>query len=290
MPPVVAPGTQRTRLRRESRVQCGTGPQRRTGAFGIVRQGLGTAQMTAQRALVVLGCQHGASGNMVQLDPPARPPQCPRRRERVQGERLGCAGVVLGERPTAGLVVNDDERTVTVVEPVDPSGQGQPFGAGGHLAFHPHRFTRRIKAGHVPPDHLSRPLPPANRLVAVPPAVGYPPEADEMRRTGRGTACQRLVPPGSQGVVHAGAHRVVGPRRAFRWRRAVQVGHPVTARAISEGGKFRRRAHEKSPRHTVQLQLVHDMILSLGHQPATTGPRQPARYHRPTAATMSIQR
>ncbi len=272
MPPIVAPGTQLTRRRRKRRVRRGAGAKRLARALGVVRQGFGAAQLAAQRRLVVLGRQHVAGGNMMQLNPPARPTQRLRRRERVQGERLGGSRIVIGERTAAGLVVDDNKLTVTIVEPVDPPGQRQPFGACGYLAFHRHRFGGRIKPSHIALHHLRCPLPPAKRLIDVPPAVQQPPEADEMRGASWGTARQRLVPPGPQGLVHAGTHRVVSPRRALRRCRAVQVCHPVPARAVGKGGKLRRRAHEKSPRHAVQLQLVHDMILSLGrwHTAAAT--------------------
>ena len=83
------------------------------------------------------------------------------------------------------------------------------------------------------------------------------PGALEQRGQRLGTAPvggQRI--PVLQGGVHAGAERVVRPRRALGWGRPVDVGVAVATRAVRVRAELARGADEQPLRHALEAELL----------------------------------
>ena len=136
----------------------------------LVRRGafrcdvLGPAQLPGQRFVRVLPGEDPASRQMMQLDPPARPPHHPPGRERIQSQRQGRPSVVHAEHVPAGLVVHHHELARTawlepVIQAVDPAGDRDQVGPSRHRALHPDRLVCRVQPGHVGLHHAPRPGP-----------------------------------------------------------------------------------------------------------------------------------
>ena len=233
--------------------------------------------------------QHPPGRQVVQLDGVAGAAQHPARGYRVEREGHRGPRVVDGQQATAGLVVDHDEfalgrpgpghrRAVAwltgvlgpgvpggpVVQAVDPAGDRDQVGLGRDGPFHPGRLAVGIEPGHVVLDHR----PGAAQVLRALGVIGIPvgePAAREQRagRLGRPFLPVQPPPPG-QRVVHAGAQAVVRPRRALRWRRPVQVRHPVPSRAIQPGPQPARRARVQPPRHSLEAKLFHATIVAHG--------------------------
>ena len=118
--------------------------------FRLVGDLLRPPQLALQRLVGVLEHVHVAGGQVMQLDPNAAPSQRRGRRDRVQRERHRAAGVVDRQRTPAGLVVDDDQFAIAVVEPVDPTGEREPRGAGSDRPLDTQRLMTGIERGNIP--------------------------------------------------------------------------------------------------------------------------------------------
>ena len=244
---------------------AGPEPLVRYGA--LLGDGFGAAQLAGQRLLAVLPGEDPAGWQMMEFNPPAGPPHHPLGRERVERERQRRPGVVHAEHVPAGLVVHHHKvagpcRPTPVIQAVDPPGHGDQVGSGRHRALHPDGLAGRVQAAHVGLHEAPGPAPVAGRLLRVGEAVREPALLEQTTRGGHGPLPARQPPPSGQRVVHARAEAVVRPRRALAGRRAVQVAHPVPARALQPGAEPGRRAGVKPPRHTFEAELLPALLLS----------------------------
>ena len=103
-------------------------------------------QVSGQRLGRVLVADHLVARQVVQLDLDARAAEGPGRRQGVERQRQRAADVEHGQRPPAGLVVDDHQlaaavRAEPVVEPVDPAGQREHLGAGRHRPLDAQRLV-----------------------------------------------------------------------------------------------------------------------------------------------------
>ena len=237
----------------------------------------------------------------MQLDPQARLPQHPARGQRVQRQGHRAAGVINGQAAPPGLVVHDDQlggwgcggpgggsrrhgsrRHGPAVQPVDAAGERNELGAGGDGALHPGGLGRGVQAGHVGLHQLAGPGPLAGGLHRVGEPVGQPAAFQQVPGGRHGAPGQWQPPPAGQGVVHAGPHAVVRPGRPLRRLRAVQVRHPVPARAVQPVGQPGRGARVQPPRHALETELFHRRL-----SPPRNRPQQNAPWGRPTPRSRS---
>jgi hypothetical protein len=205
----------------------------RVGAPQVGRDRLGLAHLGDQRVVRVGVRDHRAGRHVVQLHPHAAPPEHLPHRRGIQGQRQRGAGILVGERASAGLVVDDDELAAAVIEPVDPPEEGQLLGLEGGGALDADGHPRGIDPAQVCRDLLAHPLPPylALPLVAEPqadPALSHEPAAG-LRGAWGG------IPPVAQRVVRAHPDRRVRALRPGWGPRPVEVGEPIPTRAVQPG-------------------------------------------------------
>jgi pimeloyl-ACP methyl ester carboxylesterase len=281
MRPVVAPATARPWPGREHLVQPAVGLpgpvlQVRSGAFSS--DVLGPAKLPVQRGGRVLPGEDPPGRQVMQLDPAAGPPQHPLGGKRIERERQRASRVVNRKQVLAGLVVDDHElsgavRPAPVIEPVDPAGHGDLAGLHRDGPLYPGRLMGRIEPAHIAFDHLPGLVPVQRRVLGAGEALVDPASLQQLPRRRDRPLRPRQSPPVGQRVVHARAEAVVRPRRSLRRWRAVQIGHPVPARAVQPGGQPRRRAHIQRCRHGVKAQLLHASIVVASADKTANGVR-----------------
>ena len=121
----------------------------------------------------------------MQLDPDAAPAQRRGGGNRVEGERHRAAGVVNRQRPASGLVVDDDQLAVAVIEPVDAAGERQPVGSRGDRALDAERIAAGIEGCDVALYERAAALEPGAGLGGIAKSLGRPPGVEQVPRRSR---------------------------------------------------------------------------------------------------------
>ena len=166
-----------------------------------------------------------AGGQVVQLDAAAVAAQRAAHPEHVHRQGLRAAGVVGGELAATGLVVDDHELAVALVDAVDPPRQRQSLGAGGHRALDPDRFVGRVGVlGEVVAHPARGGGAGLLGLPAVAEAEVLPVPLDQ---------CRALV----RGPVGARAAATTGAGPGARWRPACCA--PTAGHAAAPAGRHR---------------------------------------------------
>ena len=258
------------------------------GPPGVAGDGPGLLDLAGERLGGVLVGGDRARGHVVQLDAQGAPAEHLPHRRGVEPQRQRGAGVVVCGRHPRGLVVDDDQLAVAVVEPVDPPADAQVTADERHGALDADRLAGRVDAGEVGGDRGPHLLAPLTRLLAVAEADVDPCPVDQAGPALGGALGE--VPPVAQGVVHGVAQRGVRPLAALLGHRAVEVLQAVAARAVEERQQLARARGVEGHRHAGELLLVrlrtHDHDASRCHRRHgarsghTTAAEQPARNRR----------
>ncbi len=216
--------------------------------------------MPPQRLLGMLPLSHSPRRQMMQLHPPARLPQRPPSSHRVQRQSLRPPSIVGSQHMPSGLVVDDHQFPIPVIDPVDPPLCNNPLGRRGNPPLNPQRLERDIQRRHVVVHPPASPLPVDSGLIHIPEPVRLPLPIHQRHRLLRCTPLSRQIEQRLQRVVHHRTQRVVRPGPTPRRRRPIEIRHAEAARAVRPRGELRGRdAHEPTRCRSaeVEAELFH---------------------------------
>ncbi len=193
----------------------------------------------------------------------------------------------------ASLVIDHDKLAAAigpapVIQPVNPAGHCDQLGAGSYRPFHSGRLTGRIKSADVALHHHPGPVAIADGLSGIGESLVDPAPLQQVTRGRHTTLAPGQPPPPGQRVMDARADAIVRPRRSLGRRRAVQVGHPVPARAIEPRAQPGRRARVQPTWHALETELLHSSILARWSDSRLRGRPAPAAFTRIVLAAMGL--
>jgi hypothetical protein len=111
---------------------------------------------------------------MVQFDSTTRLTEGSTRRENVQRKRLRRSCILIGERASTSLVVDDHEFITALVNPIDASFGDNPGGRRRYPPFKPDRVVTVTVIGRVVRDPAPGTFPVRGRLLVVPEPFARP--------------------------------------------------------------------------------------------------------------------